>query len=87
MTLVLSQFSDHDDARGLMSLFSAHPNGWRKALREAILKTFKGRQIPIEDSCNVLADRRNRIFAEASEGPSARTDGRSRRSISRQCLG
>jgi hypothetical protein len=41
------QFSDHNDARGLMSLFSAHPN--LAPLREAVLKTFKGRQISIED--------------------------------------
>ena len=40
------QFSDHADARGLMSLFSAHPN--LVPLREAILKAFKGRQISIE---------------------------------------
>ncbi len=41
------QFSDHYDARGLMSLFSAQPN--LAPLREAILKTFKGRQISIEN--------------------------------------
>ena len=40
------QFSDHDDARCLMSLFSAHPN--LAPLREVILKTFKGRRISIE---------------------------------------
>ena len=40
------QFSDHTDARGLMSLFSAHPN--LAPLREAILKNFKGRQVKIE---------------------------------------
>lgn len=40
------QFSDHTDARGLMSLFSAHPN--LTPLREAILQKFKGRQVPIE---------------------------------------
>jgi three-Cys-motif partner protein len=40
------QFSDHYDARGLMSLFSAQPN--LAPLREAILKTFAGRQISIE---------------------------------------
>jgi hypothetical protein len=34
------QFSDHYDACGLMSLFSAHPN--LAPLREAILKPFKG---------------------------------------------
>ena len=41
------QFSDHDDARGLMSLFSAHPN--LAPLREVISKTFKGQQISIEN--------------------------------------
>src|ERR1035437_7139766 len=40
------QFSDHADARGLTSLFSAHPN--LAPLREAILQTFAGRQISIE---------------------------------------
>jgi len=40
------QFSDHYDARGLMSLFSAQPNV--APLRNAILKTFAGRQISIE---------------------------------------
>ena len=40
------QFSDHYDARGLMSLFSAQPN--IAPLRDAILKTFAGRQISIE---------------------------------------
>jgi three-Cys-motif partner protein len=40
------QFSDHADARGRMSLFSAHPN--LAPLREAILKNFKGRQVLIE---------------------------------------
>lgn len=40
------QFSDHTDARGLMSLFSAHPN--LAPLREAILKKFKGQQVKIE---------------------------------------
>jgi three-Cys-motif partner protein len=40
------QFSDHTDARGLMSLFSEHPN--LAPLREAILKNFKGRQVKIE---------------------------------------
>ena len=41
------QFSDHADARGLMSLFSADPN--LAPLRESILRTFKGRQISIDD--------------------------------------
>jgi three-Cys-motif partner protein len=40
------QFSDHYDARGLMSLFSAQPN--IAPLRDAILKTFGGQQISIE---------------------------------------
>jgi len=40
------QFSDHTDARGLRSLFSAHPN--IAPLREAILKNFKGQQVKIE---------------------------------------
>jgi three-Cys-motif partner protein len=40
------QFSDHYDARGLMSLFSAQPN--IAPLRNAIQKTFAGRQISIE---------------------------------------
>ena len=41
------QFSDHTDARGLMSLFSAHPN--LAPLREAILKKFKGQEVKIEN--------------------------------------
>jgi three-Cys-motif partner protein len=41
------QFSDHADARGLMSLFSAHPN--LSPLREAIVKKFTGQQVKIED--------------------------------------
>jgi three-Cys-motif partner protein len=40
------QFSDHYDARGLMSLFSAQPNV--APLRDAILRNFAGRQISIE---------------------------------------
>ena len=40
------QFSDHHDARGLMSLFSAQPN--IAPLRDAILKRFAGQQISIE---------------------------------------
>src|ERR1017187_8866326 len=40
------QFSDHTDARGLRSLFSARPN--LAPLREAIIKNFKGRQVKIE---------------------------------------
>jgi hypothetical protein len=40
------QFSDHYDARGLMSLFSAQPN--IVPLRNAIVKAFAGRQISIE---------------------------------------
>jgi hypothetical protein len=40
------QFSDHYDARGLMSLFSAQPN--IAPLRDAILRAFAGRQISIE---------------------------------------
>lgn len=40
------QFSDHTHARGLTSLFSAQPN--LAPLREAILKTFKEKQISIE---------------------------------------
>jgi three-Cys-motif partner protein len=40
------QFSDHTHARRLTSLFSAQPN--LEPLREAILKTFKGRQISID---------------------------------------
>lgn len=40
------QFSDHADALGLTSLFSAHPN--LAPLREAILKSFKGRQVSIQ---------------------------------------
>ena len=40
------QFSDHYDARGLMSLFSAQPN--LAPLRHSILKNFAGRQISIE---------------------------------------
>ena len=41
------QFSDHEDARGLMSLFSDHPD--LNSLRSMILKTFSGRKISIED--------------------------------------
>jgi hypothetical protein len=40
------QFSDHSDARGLMSLFSAQPN--LAPLRDAILKNFRGKEIAIE---------------------------------------
>jgi three-Cys-motif partner protein len=40
------QFSDHADARGMTSLFSAHPN--LVPLREVILKKFKGQQVRIE---------------------------------------
>jgi three-Cys-motif partner protein len=40
------QFSDHYDARGLMSLFSAQPN--LAPLRQSILNTFGGREIAIE---------------------------------------
>jgi three-Cys-motif partner protein len=40
------QFSDHYDARGLISLFSSQPN--LAPLREAILRTFAGRRISIE---------------------------------------
>ena len=41
------QFSDHEDARGLMSLFSAQPN--LVPLRNAILRTFKGKRISIQE--------------------------------------
>jgi three-Cys-motif partner protein len=40
------QFSDHQDARGLMSLFSAQPN--TAPLRDAIRRTHAGNQISIE---------------------------------------
>jgi hypothetical protein len=40
------QFSDHVDARGLMSLFGADPN--LAPLRDAIRKKFKGQQVRIE---------------------------------------
>lgn len=40
------QFSDHTEARGLMSLFSAHPN--LAPLRQAMAEKFKGQQIKIE---------------------------------------
>ena len=39
------QFSDHTDARGQKSLFSAHPN--LAPLRDAILKKFKGQKVEI----------------------------------------
>ena len=49
------QFSDHKDARGLLSLFSEHPN--LEPLRESILKTFSGKQVSIEDLRNwVIAE-------------------------------
>jgi len=41
------QFSDHSDARGLMSLFSAQPN--LAPLREAILRKFRGKEIAVEE--------------------------------------
>jgi hypothetical protein len=41
------QFSDHYDARGLLSLFSAQHN--LAPLREAALRRFKGSQISIDD--------------------------------------
>lgn len=41
------QFSDHSDARGLMSLFSEQPN--LAPLREAILRKFRGKEIAVED--------------------------------------
>ncbi len=41
------QFSDHRDARGLMSLFSAQPN--LAPLRDAILREFRGKEIAVED--------------------------------------
>jgi hypothetical protein len=41
------QFSDHTDARGLMSLFSDHPN--LEPLREAIQRTFRGQRVTIEE--------------------------------------
>jgi len=41
------QFSDHSDTRGLLSLFSAHPN--LAPLRDAILKSFQGKDVAIED--------------------------------------
>lgn len=40
------QFSDHEHARGLLYLFSEHPN--LSPLREAIKKTFKGQEVAIE---------------------------------------
>jgi three-Cys-motif partner protein len=44
------QFSDHRDARGAMYLFSDQPN--LEPLRKAISKTFKGKQISIEELCD-----------------------------------
>lgn len=41
------QFSDHEDARGLLSLFSDHPN--LEPLKDSISRTFRGRQISIEE--------------------------------------
>ena len=41
------QFSDYEDARQLMSLFSDHPN--LASLREMVLHRFNGTQISIEE--------------------------------------
>jgi three-Cys-motif partner protein len=41
------QFSDHVEAQGLLSLFSDHPN--LAPLREAILNSFRGKRVTIED--------------------------------------
>lgn len=40
------QFSDHTDARRLLSLFSAQPN--LVPLRDAILRTFRGKDVAVE---------------------------------------
>jgi three-Cys-motif partner protein len=41
------QFSDHQNARGLLNMFSDHPNV--APLRESIKKRFGGRQVSIEE--------------------------------------
>lgn len=40
------QFSDHEDALGLLSLFSEHPN--LEPLRHAMVRAFKGKRVAIE---------------------------------------